>query len=126
MIGCDSGHVDLVDLLLMSGANPNAVDEAGMTPLHHTIPYSEYEPPEFDEPTAISMASRLLSAGADVSLCDSWDKTAADDAVKVGYKELAELLKCPDLLKKRRERAGFIPHGLLNRSDGWGNSTGSW
>jgi ankyrin repeat protein len=123
MIACNVGSIELVDLLLASGANPNARDEANMTPLHYTVPVRGHEPPQVDEPTAMSMASRLLSAGANVSRRDFSGETAADDAMKVEYKELAELLKCPEPPKQRRAHCGLITPGLPCGSDVWRDDT---
>ncbi len=70
--GNDVQH--LVIVLLEYGANPNARDKSGMTPLHCVA----YRP----EPTAIAIAEILLDHGADPYLIDDCGRTPRDVAVE--------------------------------------------
>jgi len=73
-----SGRADLVKLVLRAGADPNARQMMGYTPLHAAAALDNVE-----------MAKDLLDAGADPSLTNDEGKTAADKAGPA----VAELLR---------------------------------
>lgn len=74
-------HVELVEYLLQHGANVNLRDNDGNTALH------------FCE--TARAAKLLVDAGADLTLANSEDATAADVALEEGFEDvLAFLINC--------------------------------
>ncbi|MEI5906994.1 ankyrin repeat domain-containing protein [Bacillus spongiae] len=71
-----------VELLLSSGADPNVIDEFGMTPLMYSIYF----------PSNIELVEMLLNAGADVQVVDNDGFTALDYATEYGSERLVNLL----------------------------------
>lgn len=59
------GEAEIVKLLLEQGANVNAVNDAGETPLHKAVLYPEYLYPEY------KVVRELLRHGADKSICNA-------------------------------------------------------
>jgi ankyrin repeat protein len=74
-------HPALVARLLAAGADPDARQEGGFTPLMGAAGAGRAD-----------LASALLAAGADPALTDRHDHTAADHARQHGHNELAERL----------------------------------
>lgn len=83
---------DAVSNLLAAGANPNALDPLGATPLHRAVDaeidaYSQLgqtDDPAGGPPTG-RMVKLLLESGADPSLCDPFGRNALDDAADCGW-----------------------------------------
>lgn len=74
-------HVELVQLLLHHGADPNATQHGGYTPLHETAQNGFF-----------TVTRLLLESGADASIRTSDGKTARQLAEEQGHTELAALL----------------------------------
>ncbi|CAL5444356.1 unnamed protein product [Camellia sinensis] len=63
-LACQAADIGMVELLLQHGANVNASDSRGQTPLHHSIIRGR-----------IAIAKLLLTRGADPHACDREGKT---------------------------------------------------
>ena len=85
MVAAREGGVETVRWLLAQGADVNARDSAGATPLHAAARPWWGEKPE--------MVSVLLAAGADRGARDAAGRTALDTAVAAGFAATAELLR---------------------------------
>jgi hypothetical protein len=79
---CAGGQLALVDLLLKSGANPNATQEGGWTALHGAAQAGQR-----------GMVEALLASGADVNLRAGNQQTALDMALINGHQEVASILE---------------------------------
>jgi len=71
-----------IQALLDGGADPNARNEPGQTPLHYAAGHGNRE-----------MVGMLISRGADPGLADCDGVTPADEARKAGYDELAAQMR---------------------------------
>ncbi|OQA06241.1 MAG: Phosphocholine transferase AnkX [bacterium ADurb.Bin374] len=80
--------------LVRGGADINACDARGRTPLHWTVP-TDRPAPSRDGPRrgAVDMAGWLISRGALVNAGDSEGKTPLAMAVAAGLSDIAEILK---------------------------------
>jgi ankyrin repeat protein len=78
------GPPDMVRDLLKAGANVNAPDNRGLTPLHFAV--------ASDRPS-IEIVRALLAAGADVNTADTTGETPLDWASKFGYPDVIAALK---------------------------------
>jgi ankyrin repeat protein len=74
------GHKDVVELLLANGADVNAEDNFGETPLHCAADGNK------------DLVALLLSKGANVNATDRAGVTPLDIAASAGHKDVAELL----------------------------------
>jgi len=72
------GHADIAELLLKRGANPNARDRRGYTPLHWA--------------STADVVYVLLNHGADPNITDNHGRTPLDLAKYVGKDEVAEAI----------------------------------
>jgi superfamily II DNA or RNA helicase len=111
---CKRGDVKRVEELLDEGANPNARDERGRTPLHYAVlsgaekivellvsRKAEVNARDAEGKTPLHYAvqrgdlrtvERLIKARADVNAQDNLGVTPLDLARKSGYQQIAELL----------------------------------
>ncbi|KAF2365630.1 Ankyrin repeat-containing domain [Trinorchestia longiramus] len=64
--------LEIVSLLIKSGANLDAVDKTGQTPMHHLV---GRKPANVDETFDVACLEILLSSGASVSIADENDVT---------------------------------------------------
>jgi ankyrin repeat protein len=83
-----ANNVETAEILLKHGANPNAKDRFGLTPL--MVASAE---------NRIEVVKILVNSGADVNQKDNNEKTALTWAAERSHKEIVELLK----LKGARE-----------------------
>ena len=77
-----TGNIEAVKQHLAAGADVNAKDELGGTPLHHTVVAG------LDE-----IAELLIAKGADVNAKDDDDKTPLDWAIENNRTETIDLLR---------------------------------
>jgi ankyrin repeat protein len=78
----ERGSTEDIDVLVVSGAEVNAVGDIGNTPLHGAALQGE-----------IDAAKRLLELGADPTLRNELGQSAVDVADVGGYDKLAEILR---------------------------------
>ena len=81
-------HVDIAEVLLAHGANPNAPDADGRTALHHAAAAGSDQ-----------LIHLLLANNANPTLKDNLGRTAADIASYRGYKNVAAMMR-PDGRKR--------------------------
>lgn len=72
----------IIELLIAHGADPNARDDSGQTPLHAAAFEGELQ--------AVKL---LLQAGADPSIQDMTSETPLNQAVARGHTEIADLFR---------------------------------
>ncbi len=75
------GHLDLAQILLDFGADPNIGDSQKCTSLHHAAERGD-----------VDGAKMLISAGAIIDICDCFEETPFFVACKVNELEIARLL----------------------------------
>ena len=75
------GHIEIVELLVSKGADLNAKDMIGMTPLHYVASGGHKE-----------IVELLIANGADVNAKDEYGLTPLHNAADKGRKEVADLL----------------------------------
>ena len=93
------GNIEAVKQHIAAGADVNAKDENGVTPLHWT---------ETEE-----IAELLIAKGADVNAKDDWSgSTPLHRAATFGYKEIAELLIAKGADVNARTGSGETPLDL--------------
>ena len=98
----EAGDIESIKQHLAAGADVNATDEVGWTPLHHAI--------IFNEKNQMKIVELLIDKGADVNATDEVGRTPLHYASANGHKEVAELLisKGADLNAKDNND-GWIP-----------------
>jgi uncharacterized protein len=98
-------HLTTIERLLDAGADIEALDHNGMTPLHHAL-YTEVDLAIKDPPTA-EVTALLLERGADARARLPSGQNALELAEKLGHVVAAELLR-----KHLVERPGLdVPAG---------------
>jgi hypothetical protein len=73
-LAISGGNLEAIMLLLEKGANVNMVDEAGNTPLFHTVTTFQ----RFQHPEPQGVAELLLSRGADINHVNNKGQTVLD------------------------------------------------
>jgi ankyrin repeat protein len=76
------GHLEITNLLLEAGANPNVHEGGGHTPLHTAAQNGDVE-----------LVRCLIFGGADLEAINSNHEKPLDIALKSGHDEVVELLK---------------------------------
>lgn len=101
------GNIDLVKSLISSGANINAKDDRGMTPLHEAAYYGQRE-----------VAKVLIAKGANVNGTDTAGQTSLHIAANFGAKFVPELLLANGASISARDVAGNTPlHAATDSPD---------
>jgi Ankyrin repeats (3 copies) len=100
-------HPDEVDALLAAGADVNAADNFGNTPLTSTMNY---------DPRATAIMRRLLDAGAIVDAPDSRGMTALMWAASRGKKEAVTILLEHGANPTLRDDSGRTPAAMTGNS----------
>lgn len=85
------GNVECMDILLVHGAEPNARNKAGQTPLHLA--------------NAVDIAHFLISSSCRDDVEDNWKRTPYTVAAQEGNTKLARFLSNRLLEQKKREQA---------------------
>ena len=80
----EAGDIESIKQHLAAGADVNATDEVGWTPLHHAI--------VFNEKKQMKIVELLIDKGADVNAKNWEGGTPLHYAALTGRKEIAELL----------------------------------
>jgi ankyrin len=83
-------HTDLVDVLLENGADPNAVDVNGYTPLHRVVRDSDYGIDVMRKDDILVIVKSLLKHGANPNARLVQDKKKAADEIKYGNVQVYE------------------------------------
>lgn len=89
MIACHANKYDVVKLLLENGADVNAMDHHGKTPLVYVIHKNDYKS---DEIVQAEIVKLLLEYGADPDICGLYNGTALEEARKNEKYEIEKVL----------------------------------
>ena len=95
------GHLVVVKLLILQGANVNAVNSQRFTPLIlsladlRTPPVSKWKNLAGDDERRKSVVRFLISHGANAGVVNKFGRSAADYANARGYNDIVELLRQP-------------------------------
>ena len=82
------GHVQVISLLLRSGADPNSRDNLGRVPLHKVTDGGHF----VMEQTSLEITRLLFDSGANVNVTDDEGCSPLHAAARNGYREVAQQL----------------------------------
>jgi endonuclease YncB( thermonuclease family) len=105
-----SGNKELMEFFLSKGADVNAKDGKGWTPLHWAC-FKEYYSSYYKESIEF-----LISKGADVNAKDELGKTPLHIACRVGNKKIVELLLSKNADVNAKDKSDQTP---LNYTKNW-------
>jgi ankyrin repeat protein len=96
-MAASGGHADVAELLLKRGANPNARDRHGYTPLHWA--------------SAADVVYVLLDHGADPTITDNRGRTPLDLARDIGKTKITEAIarKTATGMTRKKKNRKSIP-----------------
>jgi ankyrin repeat protein len=96
----EHGHVDTVRILLAAGVPVNHVNNLGWTALQEAILLNDGGPRQQE------VIRQLLTAGADPDIRDPQGRTALENAERLGFSAIAELIR------GRQYRRRITPRGV--------------
>jgi ankyrin repeat protein len=94
------GSPEMVKALLAAGANPNAQDGRGLSPLMAAVSSENQDP---------GVIQALLAAGADPNAKDTYGDSALDWARKAGYTNTIRLLVAAGAKAREDAKAAVVP-----------------
>jgi uncharacterized protein len=92
MTACNRGHADVVRLLVEKGADVNAKDWEGWSPLMAAVAGAAHDDERNKEERCLEIVEFLIANGADVNQKGRRFQTALNDAEKAGHQRVKDLL----------------------------------
>ncbi len=92
MMACNRGHLDVVRLLVEKGADVNAKDWEGWSPLMAAAAGAAHDDPRNREERCLEIVKLLIDHGANVNQKGKRFQTALKGADDAGHKRVKELL----------------------------------
>lgn len=102
-----TGDEDAVREILSSGADPNAMEDDGETPLHHAARA------DFTQPALIEITRLLLAAGADPNARSMTDETALHRAIHSANPQVVNMLLESGADPNAKNDLGWTPLHVL-------------
>jgi ankyrin repeat protein len=99
-----AGYVEMLDALIAKGAKLNRPDINGMTPVMFLAWMGQ-------TPEQLEALQRMISAGADLAIRDSENRTALD------LSKVLQNQPATEMLRRAHAPTGLVPP---HRHDGWG------
>ena len=89
----ENRQVVVVQLLLHRGADPNAQNEVGDTPLHYAVDLAIESVEPFRPSESVALIALLLSSGADAKLANYQAETPLDWARRMDYQAAVKMME---------------------------------
>lgn len=105
-VAVHEGHRELLQFLLLRGADVNVRDRTGKTPLYAGTYWDD-----------ITMVDLLIAKGADVNVRDENDSTPLHNSVKEGYREVARYLILKGAKVNSKDKQGNTPLSIALKQD---------